>query len=56
MSQDVEQSEYRRGILANGMRPEELPAQIRGLAETLPDVRTAVKAANLFNLGGGDGD
>lgn len=56
MIQDLEQIEYRRGMLEKGMKPKDLPVKIWRGAEIPPDVRTAINAENLLNHGGVYGD
>ena len=56
MIQDLEQIEYRRGMLEKGMKPKDLPVKIWHGAEISADVRTAINAENLLNLGGLYGD
>ncbi len=54
--QDLEQIEYRRGMLEKGMKPEDLTAKV-WLGEKIPeDVRKAINEENLLNLGGVYGD
>jgi hypothetical protein len=56
MIQDLEQIEYRKGILKKGMMPENLTVKVwRG--DMIPaDIRTAVIEEDLLNLGGVYGD
>jgi hypothetical protein len=56
MIQDLEQIEYRRGMLERGMKPDTLPVKIWRGAEIPADVRAAVNTENLLNLGGVYGD
>jgi len=56
MIQDLEHIEYRRGMLEKGMRPESLPVRVWRGAKIPADVRTAINAENLLNLGGVYGD
>jgi hypothetical protein len=56
MIQDLEQIEYRRGMLERGMKPEHLPVKVWRGAEIPADVRAAINAENLLNLGGVYGD
>jgi len=56
MIQDLEQIEYRRGMLEKGMKPKDLPVKIWRGAEIRADVRAAINAENLLNLGGVYGD
>jgi len=56
MIQDWEQIEYRRGILAKVMKPDTLPVKIWRGEEITVDVRAAINAENLLNLGGVYGD
>lgn len=56
MIQDLEQIEYRQGMLENGMKPKDLPVKIWRGAEISAAVRAAINAENLLNLGGVYGD
>ena len=56
MIQDLEQIEYRRGMLDRGVKPENLPLKVWRGAKILADVRKAVNEENLLNLGGVYGD
>lgn len=56
MIQDLEQIEYRRGMLERGMKPDTLPVKIWRGAEIPADVRGAINAEDLLNLGGVYGD
>ncbi|HOT37980.1 MAG TPA: hypothetical protein PLT86_15055 [Candidatus Latescibacteria bacterium] len=56
MIQDLKQIEYRRGMLEKGMKPEDLPVKVWQVAEIPADVRFAINAENLLNLGGVYGD
>ncbi len=52
MIQDLEQIEYRRGMLEKGMKPEDLPVKVWRRDKIPADVRAAINAENLLNLGG----
>ena len=56
MIQDLEQIEYRWGMLEKGMKPEKLPVKVWRGAKIPADVRKAVNEENLLNLGGVYGD
>lgn len=56
MIQDLEQIEYRRGMLEKGMRPEDLPVKVWRGSKIPADVRAAINTENLLNLGGVYGD
>ncbi len=56
MVQDLEKIEYRRGMLEKGMKPKDLSVKIWRGSRIPEDVRAAVKAENLLNLGGVYGD
>jgi len=56
MIQDLEQIEYCRGMLERGMKPDTLPVKIWRGAEIPADVRGAINAEDLLNLGGVYGD
>ena len=56
MIQDLEQIEYRWGLLEGGMKPEDLPLKVWRGARIPSDVRKAINAENLLNLGGVYGD
>lgn len=56
MIQDLERIEYRRGVLEKGMNPEDLPVKAWRGAKLPADVRAAINAENLLNLGGVYGD
>jgi len=56
MIQDLEQIEYRWGMLEKGMKPENLPVKVWRGAKIPADVRKAVNEENLLNLGGVYGD
>jgi len=56
MTQDLEQIEYCRGMLERGMKPDSLPIRIWRGAEIPADVRGAINAEDLLNLGGVYGD
>jgi len=56
MIQELEQIEYRRGMLEKGMKPESLPVKVWRGAEITTDVRKAVNEEDLLNLGRQKGD
>ncbi len=56
MTQDLIRIEYRKGMLEEGMKPENLPVKAWRGAEIPADVRTAVNEENLLGLGGVYGD
>jgi len=56
MVQDLEQIEYRRGMLEKGMKQEDLPVKVWRGSKIPADVRAAINAENLLNLGGFYGD
>ena len=56
MVQDLEQIEYRRGMLEKGMKPEDLAVKAWRGSEIAADVRAAINTENLLNLGGVYGD
>jgi hypothetical protein len=56
MIQDLEQVEYRQGMLEKGMKPDRLPVQIWRGSKIPAVVRAAVNTENLLNLGGVYGD
>ena len=52
MTQELEQIEYRQGMLEKGMKPNTLPVKIWRGAEIPADVRAAISAESLLSLGG----
>ena len=52
MIQDLEQIEYRRGMLERGMKPNTIPVKIWRGAKIPADMRAAVSGEDLLNLGG----
>lgn len=56
MIQDLEQIEYRRGMLESGMKPSDLPVKIWRGAEIPIEVRKSVDEEDILNLGGVYGD
>lgn len=56
MIQDLEQIEYRRGMLEKCMKPEDLPVRVWRGSKIPADVRAAINAENLHNIGGVYGD
>jgi len=56
MIQNLEQIEYRCGMLTKGMKPEDLPVKVWLGAEIPTDVQKTVVEEDLLNLGGVYGD
>ena len=56
MIQDLEQIEYRWGMIEKGMKPENLPVKVWRGAKIPADVRKAINEENILNLGGVYGD
>ena len=56
MIQDLEQIEYRRGMIEKGMKAEDLPFQVWRGFEIPADVRAAINAENLLDIGSIYGD
>jgi len=56
MIQDLEQIEYRRGMLESGMKPEELPVKTWRGAKIPTEVRKSINEEDILNLGGVYGD
>ncbi|NLW36476.1 MAG: hypothetical protein GXY80_13530 [Syntrophorhabdus aromaticivorans] len=56
MIQDLEQIEYRRGMLEKGMKPDDLQVKIWRGARIPAVIRTAINTEGLLNLGGVYGD
>ena len=56
MIQDLEQIEYRRGMLAQSTKPRSLPVKVWRGAKIPIEVRKAVNEEDLLNLGGVYGD
>ena len=56
MVQDLEQIEYRRGMLEKGMKQEDLPVKVWRGSKIPADVRAAINAEDLLTLGGVYGD
>ncbi len=54
--QDLEEIEYRKGMLAEGINPDNLPAKVWRGPEISADVKKAINDENLLNLGGIYGD
>ena len=52
MTQELEQIEYRQGMLEKGMKPNTLPVKIWRRAKIPADVRAAISAESLLGLGG----
>jgi hypothetical protein len=56
MIQDLEQIEYRRGMLESGMKPGDLPVKTWRGAKIPAEVRKSINEEDLLNLGGVYGD
>jgi len=56
MIQNLEQVEYRWGMLEAGMRPEDLPVKTWRGAKIPAEVRKSINTEDLLNLGGVYGD
>ena len=56
MIQDLEQIEYRRGMLESGMKPDDLPVKTWRGAKIPPEVRKSINEEDILNLGGVYGD
>jgi len=56
MIQDLEQIEYRKGMLEKGMKPDGLPVKIRRGAKISAEIRKAINEEDILNLGGVYGD
>ena len=56
MIQELEQIEYRKGILEEGVKAQSLPAKVWRGAKIPAEASTAVNEENLLNLGGVYGD
>lgn len=56
MIQNLEQIEYRRGMLEKAMKPDDLPVKIWRGARIPVVVLTAINTEDLLNLGGVYGD
>ena len=56
MLQDLEQIEYRRGMLESGMKPDDLPINTLRGAKIPADVRKSINEEDIRNLGGVYGD
>lgn len=56
MIHDLEQIEYRQGMLEKGMKPESLPVRVWRGAKIPVEVCKAINAENLLNLRGVHGD
>lgn len=52
MIQDLEQVEYRQGMIEKGMKPEDLPVKVWRGSKIPADVRAAINMENLLNLDG----
>lgn len=50
--QELEQIEYKQGMLEKGVKPEGLPVKVWRRAKIPADVRKALNEKNLLNLGG----
>ena len=56
MIQDLEQIEYRCGMLESGMRPDSLPVRTWRGAKIAAEVRKSINEEDILNLGGVYGD
>lgn len=56
MIQDLEQIEYRGGMIEKGMKAEDLPVKVWRGSEIPSDVRAAINAEKLLDIGGIYGD
>jgi len=56
MIQDLEEIEYRKGMLEKGMKPDSLPVKVWRGAKMTAEVRKGVNEEDLLNLGGVYGD
>ncbi len=56
MIQDLEQIEYRHGMLKKGMKAKYLPVKVWRGAKIPSEVRKAIREEDLLNLGGVYGD
>lgn len=56
MIQDLEQIEYRRGMLEPGMKPGALPVKTWRGVKIPVEVRKSINAEDILNLGGTYGD
>ena len=56
MIQDLEQIEYRSGMLESGMKLDDLPAMVWRGAKIPADVRKSINEEDILNLGGTYGD
>jgi len=52
MIQDLERIEYRRGMFEAGTKPEDLPVTVWSGSQIPSELRAAINAENLLNLGG----
>jgi len=56
MIQNLEQIEYRKGMLEKDMKPENLPLKVWRGSKIPATVNKAINEENLLNLGGAYGD
>lgn len=56
MIQDLEQIDYRWGMLESGMKPDDLPVKTWRGAKIPADVRKSINEENILSLGGVYGD
>lgn len=56
MIQNLEQVEYRWGMLEKGMKSKDLPIKVWRVSQIHADVGAAISAENLLDLGGVYGD
>ena len=56
MIQNLEQIEYRRGMLESGMKPDDLPVRTWRGAKIPSEVRKSINEEDILNLGGTYGE
>lgn len=56
MIKNLEKIKYRKGMLDEGMKPDNLPVKVWSGIKIPAEVRKAINEENLFNLGGIYGD
>lgn len=56
MIQDLEQIEYRKGMLEKSMKSDGLPVKVWRGAKILAEIRKAINEEDILNLGGTYGD
>ena len=52
MIQDLEQIEYRRGLLKRGMKPADLSAKVWRGSKISSEIRKSINEENILNMGG----